>query len=80
MQKKGIQKREGELEKEYQWPEQPLVEVPNLIGETINDIQHYMVDLKIEVIGEGDRIITQSPKQGEKVERGSTVRVYLAEE
>lgn len=80
MQKKGIPKREGELEKEYQWPEQPLVEVPNLIGETINDIQHYMVDLKIEVIGEGDRIITQSPKQGEKVERGSTVRVYLAEE
>src|SRR5690606_24393563 len=51
MQKKGIPKREGELEKEYQWPEQPLVEVPNLIGETINDIQHYMVDLKIEVIG-----------------------------
>lgn len=80
MQKKGIPKREGELEKEYQWPEQPLVEVPNLIGETINDIQHYMVDLKIEVIGGGDRIITQSPKQGEKVERGSTVRVYLAEE
>ncbi|MGM8214378.1 stage V sporulation protein D [Bacillaceae bacterium W0354] len=77
LRKKGIPKRDDGLEKEYQWPDLPLVEVPNLVGETVNDLRNYMVDLKIDVKGEGDVVISQSPKQGEAVEQGSTVRVYL---
>ncbi len=74
----NVTKQEG-LEKEYQWPEAPPVEVPDLTGETINDLQQYLTNLEIDVQGEGDHVISQSPESGVKVESGSTVRVYMGE-
>jgi len=79
LRQKGVERREDGLEKEYQWPEQPLIEVPNLIGEKVNDLPHYMINLTIDVHGEGDTVISQSPNQGEEVREGSTIRLYLGD-
>ncbi|PKR78534.1 stage V sporulation protein D [Halalkalibacillus sediminis] len=77
LRKKGVPPREGGLEKEYTWPDQPLVTVPDLTGESVNELQQYLLDLSIDVQGEGDTVIAQSPASGKRVESGSTIRVYL---
>lgn len=73
----GVQKQEDGIEKDYQWPESPLVEVPDLIGVSKKDLQKYLVSLDVDTVGEGDYIIDQAPAAGEKVEEGSKVRLIL---
>lgn len=73
-----IDPREDGLDKEYAWPEEPKVEVPNLIGQEKDEIITFMEDLTVDVNGDGDYIIDQSPKAGTKVEQGSNVRIYLS--
>lgn len=75
-----IPQRKNEINKEYMWPEEPKEAVPNLVGikktEIINDYSLF----SLEVHGEGDYIIDQSPKAGIKLSPGETVRIYLSEE
>lgn len=73
----GVEPRKDGLEKEYSWPEEPLVEVPDVTGMEKKDLSQLLTPLDIEVSGEGDRVITQAPEAGVKVPQGSTVRVYL---
>lgn len=75
----GIDERDDELEKDYLWPEQPKVNVPELVGLTTQELTEYMTNLTIEMNGEGDYILDQSPKPGTKVEQGSVIRVYVVE-
>ncbi len=75
----GVEKRTDGLEKEYQWPDQPLVEVPDLIGLTKSELMEYMVNLSIETNGKGEYIIDQAPEPGTKLEQGKEVRIYLSE-
>ncbi|MFD1018077.1 stage V sporulation protein D [Thalassobacillus hwangdonensis] len=75
----GVEKRKDGIEKEYAWPEQPLVQVPDLVGLEKKELQTYLVDLNIEASGTGDKVLQQAPAPGEKVEMGSTVRILLGE-
>ncbi len=74
----GVEEREDGLEKDVVWPEQPKVEVPDLVGEDTEELVQYMTNLSIETSGEGTTIINQSPKPGSMVEEGSTIRLYLS--
>lgn len=74
-----VPRREDGIDKEYQWPEAPLVEVPDLIGRTTSELAEFMVDLSIEVSGSGKAIIDQEPKAGAKVEQGARIRIFLSE-
>lgn len=80
MQVLGVEPREGGLAKEYQWPDQPKVEVPDLMGLTKDELAEYMVNLSIETNGTGDYIIDQAPSPGTEVEQGSEIRIYLSDE
>ncbi|WP_100011050.1 stage V sporulation protein D [Lentibacillus sediminis] len=80
MQVLGVEPREGGLDKEYQWPDQPKVEVPDLMGLTKDELAEYMVNLSIETNGTGDYIIDQAPSPGTEVEQGSEIRIYLSNE
>lgn len=71
-------RKEG-LEKEYQWPEQPKIAVPDLVGKSKDDLLNDYSNFVIEAHGEGDVIIDQSPEAGIKVEEGATIRVYLSQ-
>lgn len=72
-----VEPRTDGLEKEYAWPDQPKVEVPDFIGEEKSKLAEYPLDLSIEVSGEGDTIMDQSPKEGTMLEPGSTIRLFL---
>lgn len=74
----GVEKRVDGLEKDYLWPEQPKINVPNLIGLEKEQLTEYMTNLVIEVNGEGNYIIDQKPKPGTKVDQGATIRIYLS--
>ena len=75
----GVEPSTEGLEKDYQWPEQPLVEVPDMIGLSRNDLHQYPINLSIEATGEGDTIIDQAPKAGTKLEQGETIRLYFSD-
>lgn len=72
-----VERRKDGLDKEYLWPEEPKVNVPNLIGLTQGELTEYMVNLSIETNGTGDYVIDQEPKPGSKVPQGSKIRIYL---
>jgi len=76
----GIEEREDGIEKEVVWPENPKVEVPDLVGAETDDLIHYMTNLSIETSGEGTKILQQSPSPGTMVEEGSTIRIYLSDD
>ncbi|MFD2208733.1 stage V sporulation protein D [Virgibacillus halophilus] len=75
----GVKQRKGGLKKEVQWPEQPKVEVPDLIGVNKDELLEYLVDLNIETSGKGEYILDQEPKPGTELEAGSTIRLYLSD-
>src|SRR5690625_918969 len=75
----SVQVREDGPDKNYVWPEEPKVEVPNLIGLTREDLLHDMSHFQIDSHGEGDYVIDQSPGAGTKVEEGSAIRIYLSD-
>ncbi|WP_163536714.1 stage V sporulation protein D [Gracilibacillus sp. YIM 98692] len=74
-----IPKQDGGVEKLYQWPDTPMVEVPDLIGLEREELRHYLVSLQVDVLGDGDYIIDQAPEAGEKVAEGSKVRIVLGD-
>ncbi|WP_017471797.1 stage V sporulation protein D [Amphibacillus jilinensis] len=76
----GVERRDSGLEKDYQWPDQPLVEVPDLIGLTENDLVQYLTQLAIETVGKGEHVIEQAPAPGTKVPMGETIRILFGEE
>jgi len=72
-----VKPRKDGLEKEYTWPDEPLVEVPNVTGLEKKELNQLLTNLKIEASGKGDKVITQAPEAGVKVPSGSKVRVYM---
>ena len=75
----GVEKRKDGLDKEYRWPEEPLVEVPDLIGLTNKDLMDYLTQLSIESLGSGEKIIEQAPKPGSKIPMGETIRILFGD-
>ncbi|MFD1849148.1 stage V sporulation protein D [Oceanobacillus bengalensis] len=73
----GVEPRADGMDKEFQWPEQPTVEIPDLVGLSKGDLAEMMINLSIEASGSGDTIIDQAPSPGTKIEQGSTIRIYL---
>lgn len=70
--------RKDGLPKKYNWPEQQLEKVPDLIGTDKNDLLKDLSGFQIEIHGEGDIIINQSPASGIAVSPGTKIRVYVA--
>src|SRR5699024_9966821 len=60
----SVEPQKDGLEKEYVYPEQPKVEVPDLAGQKEEDLMEYMTNLSIETNGSGNYIIEQSPEAG----------------
>ncbi len=75
-----IPPREDQLEKKYNYGEIPMEVVPDLVGMTIRDIYESMhMNFQLVKSGSGSVVVSQSPKAGTRVERGSPIRIYLAD-
>lgn len=73
----GVEQRKNQLEKKVTWLDTPMIEVPNLIGLEKKEIANQLFNLKLDISGEGEKIVKQAPDPGTKVEEGSTIRIYL---
>lgn len=71
----GVNKREGGIEKSYTWMDTKTYIVDNYIGKNKNDIKSQY--FKFEFIGEGNKVIDQLPRYGEKIEEGSRIVIML---
>ena len=75
----GIEKRENEIEREYNYFDKQYAIVPNVIGMSVKDAIKELKKFKVEYSGTGDVITYQSPSAGESVYEGETIRLLLAE-
>jgi stage V sporulation protein D (sporulation-specific penicillin-binding protein) len=74
----GIEPRKNQIEKEYtNWLDPKPVVVPDVVGLTKKEIQQQLLNLKLDISGDGDVIVEQAPEPGVKVKEGTTIRVYL---
>ncbi|MDK8180945.1 stage V sporulation protein D [Paenibacillus sp. UMB4589-SE434] len=77
----GVKPRQDQVKREYRFDEQPLVTVPNLVGKTLTDIYEDMnVNFQLAKSGAGLTVIHQAPKPGTRVEKGTTIRIYMGED
>ncbi len=72
-----IEKQEGGIEKVKQWDDITYIEVPNLIGKTLKEATRNAYPVEIEVTGNGEKVVEQSPSPGEKVDITGKIRVLL---
>ncbi|WP_138751922.1 stage V sporulation protein D [Paenibacillus sinopodophylli] len=76
-----VPSREKQIDRVYKYGETPIVTVPNLIGKTVSDLYEDLnMDFTLTTAGSGKMVIRQAPAAGTRVDRGSTIRIYLGEE
>lgn len=73
----GVEPREDQIEKEYAYPDTPMIEVPDLVGITKRELGELFINLQIEASGSGDTVVKQSPDPGVKLKEGSSIRLYF---
>ena len=71
----NVNKRGGGVEKKYTWMDTKTYTVENYIGKSKNEVKSQY--FKFEFVGEGDKVIDQLPRVGEKIEEGSTIVIMM---
>lgn len=75
-----IEKQEGQIEKDYTWQDKIYYEVPNVEGMTVKEAKKLLTNWKIEYVGSGDKVITQSPSASERLAADETIVLLLGDE
>jgi stage V sporulation protein D (sporulation-specific penicillin-binding protein) len=74
-----VEPDKNQLDKEYRYGEIPVVEVPDLVGASVDDIlEDLNMNFKLAKSGSGKYVISQAPKPGSRVDQGSTIRIFLS--
>jgi len=73
----GIEKQEGELEKDLEWNDKITYDVPNVIGKSLSDAKKELINFEVVTEGEGEKVVEQSPSAGEKLEDRGKIRLLL---
>lgn len=75
----GVEPRKEQMAKKYVYGDVKTVEVPNLVGQTVSEIyQDLNNSFNLAASGTGSVVVSQAPKPGTRVERGSTIRIYMS--
>lgn len=74
-----IKKQEGGVEKDWQWDDKVYYEVPNVVGKDKKEAKGLLEHFKVEFSKTGEKVISQSPKAGERLEDGGTVTLLLGD-
>jgi stage V sporulation protein D (sporulation-specific penicillin-binding protein) len=74
----GVEPRKDQIEKvRKDWQDPVMIEVPDVVGMTKKEISEIFVNFKIDVSGEGNTVVKQTPQGGIKLKEGSTIRLYF---
>lgn len=69
--------RKGQLEKQYRWGDPITERVPNFIGMTKDEVMKQYYPFKIQLHGNGDKVIAQLPESENIIEVDETIHLYL---
>ena len=73
-----IKKSKSDIEREYELWDIKYYEVPNVIGMTKKEARVAIgINYQIEYSGTGEKVIYQSPKEGEFVKQGEKIKLML---
>ena len=76
----NIKKSKSDIEREYELWDIKYYEVPNVIGMTKKEARNAIgINYQIEYSGVGEKIVYQSPKEGEFVKQGEKIRLMLGD-
>ena len=73
----NIKKPTGSSEKKYNYNDKKYINIPNVEGMSLKDAIKELKGFKVEYTGTGDRVIYQSPKEGERILEGEVVKLML---
>ena len=74
-----IEKQEGGIEKDWEWSDKVYYEVVDVVGKTPSEAKELLEHFALEYSGSGEKIISQSPVAGTRLEDGSTVKLMLGD-
>ncbi|WP_342414887.1 stage V sporulation protein D [Paenibacillus sp. FSL R10-2782] len=75
-----IPPRTNQISKEYKYGENRIDTVPDLVGATVADLYEDMnMNFMLVKSGSGKTVVSQAPKPGSRLERGSTIRIYMGD-
>lgn len=72
-----IERQPDQVEKDYEWYDDVYVEVPDVVGKSLKEAKALLKDFTPTYTGDGEKVIEQSPEAGERIPRGSVVRLLL---
>ena len=72
-----IKKRNDGIKKTFTYLDTKTYEVENVVGLNKKEAIKKLKNFKVEFSGSGDNVIYQSPKQGEVINEGSTIKLML---
>ena len=73
----NIKKQDSQIEKEKEWSDKTIYEVPNVVGMTKKEAKKALENFTVEYAGTGDKVVSQSPEAGTRVEEKTVVRLLL---
>ncbi len=73
----NIEKRQGGMDKEYNYYDKKSYVVPNVVGMDVYEANKLLKNFKVEYTNTGKKVKHQSPSSGEYLEEGSVVRLLL---
>ena len=65
------------IPKIYRWDDTIYITIPDLIGKSKKEVKSLIKDLKIEFVGNGDKVIDTSPSYNSRVKQGSIIKIIL---
>ena len=74
----GIKKQTGGINRTYNYIDTKKFIVPNVTNKTKKEAIELLDKFKIEYSGTGNRVVAQSPKEGESIHEGDTVKLFLS--
>ncbi len=74
-----VERRKDQIPPEAVPTEEPHVTVPDLIGENVDEIRTSLFSEPLEVVGKGDVVINQLLEPGQRVKKGTPIRIYLGD-
>ena len=73
----NIKKQTDQIEKELEWSDKPVYDVPNVVGMDKKEATKALQNFTVEYSGNGDKVVSQSPEAGTRIEEKSIVRLLL---
>lgn len=73
-----VEPRKDQIEKvKKNWDDPVMIEVPDLVGLSKQEIREIFANFKIDASGEGNTVVKQTPQGGIRLKEGSTIRLYF---